>query len=235
MLEKISHFSNKISIKLNLKKHKSLYKYDSNEIKFEYSEDWYNKVYHLGRVGVDRRSFKDVNAQYERAGYRKRLDTVLNSINIEDDQIHWLEIGCHLGLTSFWIISRYPKVHIHMLDFSEESIVWCNRHFPLRDRAVIWQCDAGCIRLGDNDLAEYFNIVTCIDVTEHLPNDVYKNMIAEIWRVLKPKGYLILMQGNSPLPEHIHILPEKTLVDDFIKQGFKLIKNLPYRHYLFEK
>ena len=94
----------------------------------------------------------------------------------------------------------------------------------LPDRAIIWQASVECIKLPNNDLSGFFDFVSCLDVTEHLPPLVYKAMIEELWRVLKPNGHLILMQGNAPNVEHIHVLPENELVTDFVNFGFGLIK-----------
>ncbi|HHT9138959.1 MAG TPA: tetratricopeptide repeat protein, partial [Candidatus Wunengus sp. YC60] len=202
---------------------------------FTYSQEWYDKAYHVDGIGVNWRKFSAVNNQYEQAGYRSRLNSVLDEIQVPNGAIEWLEAGCHLGLTAYWVATRFPQVRLHMIDFSRESILWCQQQFPFQDKAVIWQASVECIQLPHNDLAEFFDFTSCIDVTEHLPAPVYKAMIGELWRTLKPGGHLILMQGNTPNVEHIHILPEDELVADFTTIGFDLVKHLPYRHYLLRK
>lgn len=72
-------------------------------------------------------------------------------------------------------------------------------------------------------------------MTEHLPFKIYKKAIKEMFRVLKPGGQLIIMQGVSNIPEHINIRPKNEYLNDYRKNGFKLIKKLPYRHYLLTK
>ena len=71
--------------------------------------------------------------------------------------------------------------------------------------------------------------------SEHLPDDVYKRMLAELARVIRPAGHLLLMQGNTLAVEHIHVLPEGELVRDVKRAGFELMQELPDRHYLFRR
>lgn len=197
--------------------------------------DWYDNSYHRGRVGTEIREF-EVNKIYEEAGYRKRLEKVLSScIIVKDIPLKWLEVGCHLGLTAYWITQKYPNVTMYMFDFSNESIKWCKREFPNKNRAIIWQGSVEKIEFDGQNFYETFDYATCIDVTEHLPDEIYRKMIFELTRVIKKGGYLILMQGNSPNVEHIHILEEQQLVNDFVSSGFRMVKYLPHRHYLFQK
>jgi ubiquinone/menaquinone biosynthesis C-methylase UbiE len=208
---------------------------DGAEEEFVYSQEWYDKSYHIGRVGVDHRTFQDVRKQYKLAGYHKRLNRVLKDVNLSGQPVKWLEVGCHLGLTAAWIAEKLPKATIYMFDFSEVSINWCKRWFPYQERAVIWQGSVENIRLPGDPLDETFDYTTCIDVTEHLPDPVYRKLILELYRVLKPGGFLILMQGIAPNVEHIHVLTEEQLLDDFCSAGFVLVKELYDRHHLLQK
>ncbi|TDA66444.1 MAG: class I SAM-dependent methyltransferase [Chloroflexi bacterium] len=210
-------------------------KIDLNEDQFEYSAKWYDNAYHIGRVGIHEKEFKTINLQYERAGYRNRLETVINKINIPSSKITWLEVGCHLGLTAYWIGNILPSAYFYMLDFSNESIKWCQKNFPFNERATIWQANVDNIFFNEDRLANKFDYASCIDVTEHLPEPVYRGMIRELFRVIKPGGFLILMQGNTPRVEHIHVLKEEELISDFESIGFVLSKKLPERHYLLQK
>jgi len=172
---------------------------------------------------------------YEMAGYRERFEKVFSKISVPTYPIDWLEVGCHLGLTSYWIKSKYPNVNLFMFDFSEESIIWCKREFPSRKESIIWQKSVDDIKLDDMNLTNQFDFITCIDVTEHLPDHIYQKMLTELYRVCKQDGKLVVMQGNTPNIEHIHVLDEEQLVTDFQNTGFKLKERLPSRHYLFQK
>ncbi len=57
-----------------------------------------------------------------------------------------------------------------------------------------------------------------------------------MFRVLKPGGFLILLQGDTTEnPEHINVRPEAKLLQDFLAGGFKLAARLPERHYQLSK
>jgi ubiquinone/menaquinone biosynthesis C-methylase UbiE len=122
-----------------------------------------------------------------------------------------------------------------MFDFSPKTISWIKSQFPTKYKFEAWVGDIQDIRYDQNSLDDYFNVVTCIDVTEHLPKDIYFKAIKEIYRVTKPDGLLILMQGNAILPEHINVISEEKLLEDFCSVGFKFLKSLPHRHHLLTK
>ncbi len=70
------------------------------EGKFTYSEDWYNTVYHHGRLHLEAADFKTINELYEKRGYRARLEKALDQTALADREMLWLEVGCHLGLSA---------------------------------------------------------------------------------------------------------------------------------------
>lgn len=241
---KIKHDIKKLIKKINhvfpingkkIQPKKSGLSFNNDTLEFEYSQKWYDQSYHLGRIETNKKNFIEIENMYRKTGYHNRFETVFSKIPIPSYSVDWLEVGCHLGLTSFWIKSRYPKVNLFMFDFSEESIKWCKREFPFRDTSVIWQTSVENIELHNNNLTNQFDFITCIDVTEHLPDLIYKKMISELFRVCKAGGKIILMQGIAPNIEHIHVLEEEQLINDFLSAGFKLINRLPHRHYLFQK
>lgn len=200
--------------------------------KISYSKSWYEKYYHEDR-------FENLNKflEYvENAGYKKRLYQVLDHIQIPKNiELRWLEPACNKGKTVFWSSERYPLAKFFMFDFNMKVIKWLINNNPIPTRTLIWQCDIQNIHYRDNSFDNFFDLISCIDVTEHLTEKVYFNSIKEFYRVLKPGGYLIVSQGIVPLPTHINIRPEKILVFEFLTEGFSLEKRLPHRHYLFRK
>ncbi len=167
----------------------------------------------------------------ENAGYKKRLYQEIDHIHIPKNiELRWLEPAYNKGKTVHWSSERYPLAKFYMFDFNFKSVNWILNNNPL-----IWQCDIQNIHYRNNNFDNFFDIITCIDVTEHLPKKVYLNCIKGLYRVLKPEGYLIVSQGMAPIPSHINIRPEKILVLEFLTGGLSLVKRLPYRHYFFKK
>ena len=138
LLKLIKIFSCIFKIENPLNKNKYKLSFNNDTMDFEYSPQWYDISYHLGRIGIDKKEFSEIREQYEAAGYRDRFESVFSKVDVPATPINWLEVGCHLGLTSYWIGTKYPKSQLYMLDFSEQSIQFCKRKFPYKDRAVIW-------------------------------------------------------------------------------------------------
>ncbi|GAH73088.1 unnamed protein product [marine sediment metagenome] len=204
--------------------------------KIIYSQKWYDEEYNEKIYNADKLDYQKLMKFLENSGYKKRLYDVLDKVNIKPNS-KWLEVACHHGKTVFWTAERYPNLNINffMFDFSTTSIEWIKRNNPIPEKTVVWRGDIQEIAIKGNLFEDFFDIITCIDVTEHLPVKIYKKGIKEMYRVLKPGGQLIIMQGISDIIEHINIRPEKEYVNDFKIAGFKLIKNLPYRHSLLTK
>lgn len=207
----------------------------SNRIipKITYSVDWYDNVYHP-YVSTSH-NFKEYMDSWEKQGYKNRLYEVLAEANLPQEKIAWLEVACMQGKTAYWVMEKYPQVNMYMFDFSPKAIEWIRNQFPPKYKFEAWVGDIRDIRYNQSPLDDYFNVVTCIDVTEHLPKDIYLKAIKELYRVTKPDGLLILMQGNAILPEHINVLSEEKLLEDFCSAGFKFVKPLPHRHHLLKK
>ena len=197
---------------------------------FVYSQEWYDYSYHQKYCNVASRSFEEVRKESEDRGYADRLLKYFSEVKIPNSPIYWLEIGCHLSMTACTALEKYPNIQsIHMIDFSVASITWCQKNFPYPERAVIWPSSCHDIRFPNVDLSNRYHVVTCLDVTEHLPEDIYQKTITEIFRVLRPYGMALIQQGVIPIPSHINVKEETELCDDFFKQGFEYIKSVAYR------
>jgi SAM-dependent methyltransferase len=205
------------------------------QTKIIYSREFYEEDYHRGTYRLDERTYADVMAEWESLGWKKMLLDVVDSVAVPLHPRRWLEVACHHGKTGFWLAERFPETCFYMFDFSSTAVDFCRRHNPIPERSTIWRGEVTDIRTGGNSFDDFFDGATLLDVTEHLPPDVYKATIREVYRVLEPGGHLLLKQGHEILPEHINVLSEKQLIKDFCQQGFRLVQRLPERHYLLVK
>ena len=204
--------------------------------KIEYSKDYYETDYHGKRFNLKQKSFNEIMAEWEKEGFKTELYDVIEKLDIENsNDTQWLEVGCMHGKTVWWVNELYSKIKYHLFDFSEVAIDWCNEMNPIPDQTKIWVGDIIDIQYNENRLDDFFDYITCIDVTEHLPKDIYLKGISEMFRVLKYGGILILKQGISVSPEHINVLSEEKLVSDFQDAGFDYMKKLPERYHIFTK
>lgn len=219
-----------------------LYLFVMNKIKFRkehirYTQSWYEDVYHSADIYyLPGRDYQQVMGQSAEAGEIDRLIESFAEFSLPDNKrINWLEVACHHGKIPFTLANKYQNVHFYMFDFSNVAVEWCKKYNPLPDRFTIWQGNVKNINHNGNKFDTFFDVITCLDVTEHLPRKTYYQAIKEINRVCRFGGLLILKQGNVPLREHINILEEEVLVKDFEKKGFLKIDELPNRCHVFKR
>jgi ubiquinone/menaquinone biosynthesis C-methylase UbiE len=205
------------------------------QTKIIYSREFYEQQYHRGIYRLPERDLADLMAEWEQMGWKEMLFQVMDSIRDPLNPRTWLEVACHHGKTAFWLAERFPDTRFYMFDFSSTAVEFCRRNNPIPERSEVWLGEVSDIKREENRFSEFFDAATLLDVTEHLPPDIYLSAIREVYRVLKPGGCLLLKQGHEILPEHINILPERRLVQDFSDQGFELVQKLPDRHYLMKK
>lgn len=208
--------------------------WERRRYRFTYSRDFYEHGYHE-KLAEQAGTTLDY---WESAGYRDRLMRVCDALDqlvILGPHAHYLEVACMYGKTAFWIAERYPQLDVWAFDFSERFVEAARASNPIGERLTVWRGDATDIDRDGERFDQFFDLITCIDVTEHLPDDIYRRMLSELARVTRPGGHLLLMQGNTIQVEHIHILPEDELMRDVVAAGYEFVRTLPERHHLFRR
>jgi len=126
-------------------------------------------------------------------------------------------MGCGGG-DNIWLLDKeFNCRNVYAIDFSQPSVDFVNRFFPWvkATRACVSE-----VPYSDNQ----FDIVTMLDITEHLPPLLYLFSLFSCYRVLKPGGRTAVLPGMTDLPEHINVLPLSTIKDHMERIGFS-IKN----------
>ena len=202
--------------------------------RIHYSRCFYEEEYHTKDYALPQQNLLTLMARFEETGQKAKMDAALDEIG-DLTPANWLEIGCQFGKSTFWLAARYPETFFYMFDFAQTAVEFIHKNNPIPERTKVWQGDVSQICCNNQSLDSFFDMVSMLDFTEHLPKEIYRKSITEALRVLKPGGHLLLKQGNEILPEHINIRWEWQLVRDFTKEGFLLERKLPYRHYLLKK
>jgi SAM-dependent methyltransferase len=120
-------------------------------------------------------------------GRRKVLSAILEGVGQRKDG-RVLDVGCGTG-GNFPFLENYGRVE--GCDYSEEAIRFCN----LRGGHEVTLASIYDLPYGD----ESFDLVTCLDVIEHLRFDL--PAFQELGRVLKPGGHLVV---TLPVGPHLY-------------------------------
>lgn len=139
-----------------------------------------------------------------------------------------LDIACGSGYGTKLISARAKKVY--GVDVDKNAINYAKANY-LADNIVYKQASGLSIPLEDNSI----DVVVSYETIEHIAN--YKKFLAEIKRVLKPEGVLILSTPNDEeYPEgnhfHYHEFKHKELTT-LLKNYFKNIDEYFQTYWLF--
>lgn len=99
-----------------------------------------------------------------------------------------LDIGCGPGT---FIASLPATVRSTGVDIAADQIEYANRH-NAREGATYVAIAPGPLPFGD----ESFDVVTAIELVEHLPAEAISRLVREAWRVLKPGGRALISTPN---------------------------------------
>jgi SAM-dependent methyltransferase len=97
-----------------------------------------------------------------------------------------LDLGCGTGM---FLKRRTADSDGHGADFSHAALAYS------RERGLTRLTQADATRLPYADAS--FDVVTAFDLIEHVPDDAA--LVAEVWRVLKPRGFFLATVPAHPI------------------------------------
>lgn len=163
----------------------------------------YNKKYYL-TVCPGSEEFKKSDGKK----LHLRLEKLLQQLTI-NEYTKILDVGCGRGDIALYLGKNSEEAI--GIDYSREAIAIANsikKNFPLSVRKKVHFRTMNIKELSFPD--NYFDVVICIDVLEHLYRDEAEQALGEIKRVLRKDGTLFLQTGIN-----------------------KLLYNFAYKYYIF--
>lgn len=113
------------------------------------------------------------------------------------DQFRLLDVGCGTGTLATWCLGLAGLASVTGLDMSENMIAKANAKVTdavLRERMQFVVGDAEHLPFPDHS----FDVLTCCNSFHHYPHQ--DRAVAEMHRVLKPGGRIILIDGCRDVP-----------------------------------
>jgi len=102
-----------------------------------------------------------------------------------------LDFGCGCGRTLRWFLRDFPGVEFHGADVDAEAVAWCGRNLP----------GATFVRNQPQPPLPYpdrhFDLIYCLSVFTHLDEAMQDLWLAELSRLLAPRGVILLTVHNA--------------------------------------
>ena len=122
-----------------------------------------------------------------------------------------LDLGCSVGINTFALQAMFPKAWITGLDLSPHYLAIAQyrstqrlKPFPERPPEIYWfHAPAEATRYPDNA----FDLITAFLVVHELPSTATQSILQEAKRVLRPGGYLSIMDFNPDAEEYLKKKP----------------------------
>jgi len=134
-----------------------------------------------------------------------------------------LDAGCGTGILLKQISDVYPRVKLTGSEFSSEGIEFAKKRLPDADFQVL--------DLSKEPLNRKFDLITCIDVVEHIPDDrtALKNlrsMTAKYLIISVPLGKLLKVEAERM--GHVHGYGRREFETKLREAGFEIIKAIQW-------
>ena len=126
-----------------------------------------------------------------------------------------LDAGSGFGQYSFWMAKKFSQAEILAVDVKEEQIADCNQFFS--------QVGKNQVKFEVGDLVtfvqpEKFDLVLCVDVMEHIEEDV--QVLTNYCNSLKAGGMLLISTPSNMGGSDVHDDGETSFIEEHVRDGY---------------
>jgi len=127
------------------------------------------------------------------------------------------EFGCGCGRVSMWI-NPERKLKFYGSDINGRAISWCKKNLGFGNFSTNNKIPP--LKFSN----DFFDLIYCISVFTHLDENEQFKWLDEMYRILKPNGYLLIsFSGFENMPDQKELEISKN--DGILKKGFVFLKN----------
>jgi SAM-dependent methyltransferase len=138
----------------------------------------------------------------------------LKKLNFNDVK-HILDAGSGFGQYTFWMSKKFKQAQILAVDVKEEQVADCNGFFiKLGKQQVTFE-------VGDLVTfvqPEKFDLVLCVDVMEHIEEDV--QVLTNYCSSLKKGGMLMISTPSNMGGSDVHDDGETSFIEEHVRDGY---------------
>jgi len=133
-----------------------------------------------------------------------------------------LDVGCGSGQDAVFLASR--NLEVHGLDFSAEALKLAEHRAREHGVAVSWHIGSALTTPFDD---RYFDLITDRGCFHHIGGSNRQKYSAEMARILKPGGVLVLRGCRRSEPPFYPVNSE-TIAETFDKRLFEIGPDIPF-------
>jgi ubiquinone/menaquinone biosynthesis C-methylase UbiE len=170
---------------------------------------------------VHAKIWQDLEAEGDAKLRQSYHDILKNSLSQPPQDI--LDLGCSVGMSSFALQEIYPQAKITGLDLSPYFLAVANYRSQQRQSNINWvHAQAESTGFADNS----YDLVSIFLMCHELPQSATRKIFAEARRVLRPGGYLAIMDMNpkseiyKKMPTYVFTLLKST--EPYLDEYFTL-------------
>ncbi|TAM73587.1 methyltransferase domain-containing protein [bacterium] len=147
-------------------------------------------------------------------GARVRYHAVEQALNGLAAPVSILDAGCGRGQLCFAMYRRWPNARIAGVDFEAELVTHCR---AVQARVAPASAMRFERRTLPEDLGETFDLITSVDVLEHVEDDL--GFLTTLFHATNPNGTLVLHTPAAPQRRFIAEFEEQ---HDHVRDGYGL-------------
>ena len=114
----------------------------------------------------------------------------------KEHETRFLDVGCGTGNTTAEILKLFPGAHVSCVDGSTEMISRAQNKFQGRNVGFHAQ-EIGREGWNRQWIGNPFDAAISLFVLEHLPFDTYRQVLSDLFEVLKPGAWFVAAEGYA--------------------------------------